>query len=301
MAGRPGPHHEPRPRHPARHADRERRGAGRGRARRRGRPRRPRSRHDRDALPLAELLARYDRPGPRYTSYPTAVEFHAGVTADVYAARLAQADARPTSRCRVYVHLPFCQERCALLRLQRRDHAAPRRRRPLPRLPRCARSTCWPRTCPRRRGVSQLHWGGGTPTYYAAEQLERVFARLAQHFTFTPRRRGRPRDRPARHLGRAARRRCAGSASTACRWACRTSRPRCRRPSTASRATSRPRRWSITPARWASARSTSTSSTACPTRPKTGFQHDARSGASACGPSAWRSTRSPSCRGWPRT
>ena len=55
---------------------------------------------------------------------------------------------------------------------------------------------------PRRRGVSQLHWGGGTPTYYTAEQLERVFARLAPHFTLRAGRRDRRRDRPAGHLGR---------------------------------------------------------------------------------------------------
>ena len=56
-------------------------------------------------------------------------------------------------------------------------------------------------------------------------------------------RRDRRRDRPAGDVHGAARPRSGGSASTACRWACRTSRPRCRRPSTASRATSRPRRW----------------------------------------------------------
>ena len=39
---------------------------------------------------------------------------------------------------------------------------------------------------PRRRTVSQLHWGGGTPTYYEAAQLDRVFARLARYFTFPP-------------------------------------------------------------------------------------------------------------------
>ena len=63
-------------------------------------------------LPLAELIARYDRPGPRYTSYPTAVEFHAGVTADVYETHLARADALADAPLSLYVHLPFCEERC---------------------------------------------------------------------------------------------------------------------------------------------------------------------------------------------
>ena len=60
----------------------------------------------------ADLLARYDRPGPRYTSYPTAIAFHEGFTEADYRARLALADARPDEPLSLYVHLPFCEERC---------------------------------------------------------------------------------------------------------------------------------------------------------------------------------------------
>src|SRR5947199_9156379 len=60
----------------------------------------------------AEQVARYDRPGPRYTSYPTAVSFHEGFTRADYAARLAQADAHADEPLSLYAHLPFCQERC---------------------------------------------------------------------------------------------------------------------------------------------------------------------------------------------
>ena len=49
---------------------------------------------------MPELLARYNKPGPRYTSYPTAVEFHDGVGEAAYRDSLARADACPTSRCR---------------------------------------------------------------------------------------------------------------------------------------------------------------------------------------------------------
>ena len=42
------------------------------------------------------------------------------------------------------------------------------------------------RHLPRRRRVSQMHWGGGTPTYYPAADLERLFRRIASHFEFTP-------------------------------------------------------------------------------------------------------------------
>jgi oxygen-independent coproporphyrinogen-3 oxidase len=134
---------------------------------------------------LAELVARYDKPGPRYTSYPTAVEFHAGVTAEVYQAHLARADALPDAPLSLYVHLPFCEERCGFcgcnVVITRHRAVADRYLDALDR-----EIDLLAAHLPRRRTVSQLHWGGGTPTYYPAAQLERVFARLSRHFTLTP-------------------------------------------------------------------------------------------------------------------
>ena len=54
----------------------------------------------------AELIRRYDKAGPRYTSYPTAVEFHHGFTADTYAQHIALSNQRggPLS---LYFHVPF--------------------------------------------------------------------------------------------------------------------------------------------------------------------------------------------------
>jgi len=131
------------------------------------------------------LLARYDRPGPRYTSYPTAVEFHSGVDHAAYERSLARANAHAGEPLSIYVHLPFCEERCAycgcnVVITKHRDVAA----QYLDYLDR--EIDLLAAHLPDRRLVSQLHWGGGTPTYYRAEQLERVFARLTRHFTFTP-------------------------------------------------------------------------------------------------------------------
>ena len=87
-------------------------------------------------LPLADLIARYDRPGPRYTSYPTAVEFHDGV--DRRRLRRAPgAGRRAARRAAVALRAPaVLRGALRLLRLQRGDHPPPRRRRALPRLPR---------------------------------------------------------------------------------------------------------------------------------------------------------------------
>jgi oxygen-independent coproporphyrinogen-3 oxidase len=131
------------------------------------------------------LLARYDRPGPRYTSYPTAVEFHAGVTDATYIERLAQADTQPDEPLSVYMHLPFCQERCAycgcnVVITKHRDITEEY----LDYLDR--EIDLLASHVPARRSVSQLHWGGGTPTYYATPQLERIFDRFARHFRLDP-------------------------------------------------------------------------------------------------------------------
>ena len=131
------------------------------------------------------LLARYDRPGPRYTSYPTAVEFHEGVDDAAYVGSLTRANARSGDPLSLYVHLPFCEERCAycgcnVVITKHRDVAE----RYLDYLDR--EVDLLAAHLPERRTISQLHWGGGTPTYYTAAQLARVFARIERHFTFTP-------------------------------------------------------------------------------------------------------------------
>ena len=59
------------------------------------------------------LLERYDRPGPRYTSYPTAIEFHPGVKDQVYVERLARLNSAGDQPLSAYIHLPFCQARCS--------------------------------------------------------------------------------------------------------------------------------------------------------------------------------------------
>ncbi len=132
----------------------------------------------------AELLARYDRPGPRYTSYPTAVEFHAGFTERDYRERLAAADAQADSPLSVYAHLPFCEERCLycgcnVVITRHRDVADRYLDHVLLEVDLLARHL------PHRRRVSQMHWGGGTPTYYPPADLERLFHAVAERFTFT--------------------------------------------------------------------------------------------------------------------
>jgi len=124
------------------------------------------------AVPV-ELLTKYDRPGPRYTSYPTAVEFHESFDAEVYRAQLVRAAEDWESPLSLYVHLPFCEERCtfcgcSVVITRKREVAA----RYLEYLER--EIDLVSRTLGRRRRVVQYHWGGGTPTYLSVDQIERL-------------------------------------------------------------------------------------------------------------------------------
>jgi oxygen-independent coproporphyrinogen-3 oxidase len=121
---------------------------------------------------ITRLIDRYDRPGPRYTSYPTAVEFHAGFGAPDYGARLAEA-ARVEAPLSLYLHVPFCEARCAycgcaVIATRKREVAATYLdylERELAMLAAALGS---------RRRVVQYHWGGGTPTYLSVEQIARL-------------------------------------------------------------------------------------------------------------------------------
>lgn len=130
-----------------------------------------------------ELLARYDRPGPRYTSYPTAVEFTEGFTAEDHAQRLAMAASRPEAPLSLYLHLPFCAERCSFCAchvvVTKRESVAAAY---LPRLEVEARLVA--QYLGERRTVVQYHWGGGTPTHHPPEELERVHRSMERIFRF---------------------------------------------------------------------------------------------------------------------
>lgn len=133
----------------------------------------------------ADLILRYDRPGPRYTSYPTAVEFAPDVDAARYEARLAQIDRRADEPLSVYVHLPFCEERCLFCGCHVIISPDPGKVASyLDLLMRELDLVC--EHLPNRRLVSQLHLGGGTPTYHAPEELDRLLGFVGQRLTFTP-------------------------------------------------------------------------------------------------------------------
>ena len=133
-----------------------------------------------------DLLARYDRPGPRYTSYPTAVDFHEAFGPADYQRHLAAAGERDHEPLAFYTHLPFCAHRCgfcgchAIVSPHGRKVSAPYVRR----LKRETEMVA--RLLKRRRGVTQYQWGGGTPTYLTPEQITELVEHFAALFQFEP-------------------------------------------------------------------------------------------------------------------
>ena len=127
-----------------------------------------------------DLLQRYDRPGPRYTSYPTAVEFNDTVGPDTAQARLrALGDSGEAAG--LYLHLPFCEARCHYCACN--VVVSPLRERVVtPYLDALEQEITLTRAALGRRvPIAQLHLGGGTPTYHTPHELERVLRAVHTH------------------------------------------------------------------------------------------------------------------------
>ena len=131
-----------------------------------------------------EFLSRYNRPGPRYTSYPTAPVWNDSFgPADLEKVH-AEAD-RAKSPVSLYMHLPFCESLCLFCAcnviIQKDKRVTPPYLEILKReAQRVSRSVS------KDRQVVQFHWGGGTPTYLTPPQIEDLFSFTRDHFTFAP-------------------------------------------------------------------------------------------------------------------
>ena len=126
------------------------------------------------------------RPGPRYTSYPTAPEWKEDVGEAQLAAHLERAEAEgAASPLSMYVHIPFCRAMCSYCgcnvvvarRQGRADLYLDHLEQELDLI--CAR-------LPHRRSLIQLHLGGGTPTFLNETQLSRLWSLIRGRFTLLP-------------------------------------------------------------------------------------------------------------------
>ena len=127
------------------------------------------------------LLQKYNKPGPRYTSYPPATFFHDGINADHYRNMLVKSNTQHPENISVYIHIPFCKQLCHF----------------------CGCNTsCYPSAdfieeyietlikeiesvselLDKSRPLTQIHWGGGTPNSIDLAHVKRVMKVLLDKF-----------------------------------------------------------------------------------------------------------------------
>jgi oxygen-independent coproporphyrinogen III oxidase len=131
-----------------------------------------------------ELLEKYNRPGPRYTSYPTAPVWKDDFGPADLEESYARADALATPLS-LYMHLPFCESLCLFcacnVSIQKDKSVA------IPYLAALKREIEHvSNRVSKKRPVIQFHWGGGTPTYLTPPQMEDLFEHTRERFTFAP-------------------------------------------------------------------------------------------------------------------
>lgn len=127
------------------------------------------------------MLLKYDRPGPRYTSYPTAPHFEDGFGHAEYS-RLLERSAESGRPLSLYVHIPFCAHRCFFCGCNVTiSHDRQWGRRYLPMLAREMEMAAKLLAADRRE-VVQIHWGGGTPTFLPPEDLTELMQIIRRNF-----------------------------------------------------------------------------------------------------------------------
>src|SRR5258705_80030 len=131
-----------------------------------------------------EFLAKYNRPGPRYTSYPTAPVWNDAFGPDDLI-KVHDAAARAKTPVSLYMHIPFCESLCLFcacnVGIQKNQPVSPPY---LGILKREAERVS--RRVSKDRPVVQFHWGGGTPPYLTPPQIEDLFGFTREHFHFAP-------------------------------------------------------------------------------------------------------------------
>ena len=129
---------------------------------------------------MGGVLHRYDKAGPRYTSYPTALELHEGFADKEYREHITKSNAAggPLS---LYFHIPFCDTvcyycACNKIITKNRKHAEPYLNNLFKEI--AMQGALFDKS----RVVNQLHWGGGTPTFLSFEQMKALMDTTRQHF-----------------------------------------------------------------------------------------------------------------------
>jgi len=128
----------------------------------------------------SDLIKRYDKSGPRYTSYPTAVQFHENFTEETYREYALKSN-ESQSPLSLYFHIPFCDTVCYYCACNKvvtkdRNLSPPYLQRLFHEIE--LQGALFDKKCP----INQLHWGGGTPTFLNHDQINALMDKTREHF-----------------------------------------------------------------------------------------------------------------------
>jgi len=132
-----------------------------------------------------ELVRRHDVSGPRYTSYPTAASFDTDISEDDFRRHAQQSNELPVPRpISLYVHVPFCDTLCFYCGCNK--IATKNRSLADSYLDHLEKEAGMVSSLfDKDREVTQLHWGGGTPTFLTTEQTDRLMSILSSHWNLS--------------------------------------------------------------------------------------------------------------------
>src|SRR3989338_236582 len=128
-----------------------------------------------------ELVEKYNQAGPRYTSYPTAPNWNDHFGPNEFLGRLKETNKKEKSLS-LYFHLPFCEERCtfcacSVVATKQHSVVEPYLKALFKEIENVGE------VLDRAPPLEQLHWGGGTPTYLSADQIEQLYENIGKYFS----------------------------------------------------------------------------------------------------------------------
>jgi len=131
-----------------------------------------------------DLIKKYNQPGPRYTSYPPATFFHTEFTADDYRRHILKSNTEQPENISFYVHIPFCSKLCLFCGcnttiLRGEDTVSAYIDAVIKEIETVAA------LLDKKRKISQIHWGGGTPNAISLDHIERIMQTFHKHFSYT--------------------------------------------------------------------------------------------------------------------
>jgi oxygen-independent coproporphyrinogen-3 oxidase len=134
---------------------------------------------------MEEIFQKYDKAVPRYTSYPPATAFNTAFTKDEFVKHIIRSNSDEPSGVSIYIHIPFCTQRCHFCgcntALYQSENVV---RRYVDCVKKEIREVA--QLIDKRRPVTQISWGGGTPNSIDFGYIRQIMDTLREEFTFAP-------------------------------------------------------------------------------------------------------------------